>query len=90
MALHRGGTESTMTDVLDRVLDKGIVFDAWERMSRAGIELISTKVHLVVSSIQTRLDHEWPYATNAGAVHDAAAQADDRPRSTVRRSARRK
>jgi hypothetical protein len=42
-------------DVLDRVLDKGIVFDAWTRMSMAGIDLITADVHVTVASIDTYL-----------------------------------
>jgi gas vesicle structural protein len=44
-----GGT--SLIDVLDRVLDKGIVIDAWVRVSLAGIDLITVEVRVVVSSI---------------------------------------
>jgi hypothetical protein len=86
MALIRGGPEWTITDDFDRVLDKGIVFDAWDRVSRAGIEL-SSKVHLVVSSIQTRLAHERPSRTTAYSGHDAGS-SERGPRTAARRRSR--
>jgi Gas vesicle protein len=34
-------TGTSLIDVLDRVLDKGIVIDAWVRLSLVGIDLIT-------------------------------------------------
>jgi gas vesicle structural protein len=48
-----GGT--SLIDVLDRVLDKGIVIDAWVRVSLVGIDLISIEARVVVASIDTYL-----------------------------------
>jgi gas vesicle structural protein len=44
-------------DVLDRVLDKGIVIDAWMRVSLIGINLITVEARIVVASIHTYLRH---------------------------------
>ena len=46
---------ATLVDVLDRVLDKGIVIDSWERYALGGIELMTVKGHAVVASIDTYL-----------------------------------
>lgn len=46
-----------LIDVLDRVLDKGIVFDAWLRTSMAGIDLITVETHVIVVSIDTYLKY---------------------------------
>jgi gas vesicle structural protein len=48
-----GGT--SLIDVLDRVLDKGIVVDAWVRVSLVGIDLITVEARIVVASIDTYL-----------------------------------
>ena len=48
-----GGT--SLIDVLDRVLDKGIVLDAWVRVSLVGIDLITDEARVVVASIDTYL-----------------------------------
>ena len=39
MAVERTPSGSSLIDVLDRVLDKGIVIDAWVRVSLVGIDL---------------------------------------------------
>ena len=46
-----------LLDVLDRILDKGIVIDAWGRVSVAGIDLIGIDALVVVASIQTYLHY---------------------------------
>jgi gas vesicle structural protein len=48
-----GGT--SLIDVLDRVLDKGIIIDAWVRVSLVGIDLITVEARIVVASIDTYL-----------------------------------
>ena len=48
-----GGT--SLIDVLDRILDKGIVIDAWIRVSLVGIDLITVEARVVVASIDTYL-----------------------------------
>jgi hypothetical protein len=50
-----GGT--SLIDVLDRVLDKGIVIDAWVRISLVGIDLITVEARIVVASIDTYLKY---------------------------------
>jgi len=50
---HQGGT--SLIDVLDRILDKGIVIDAWVRVSLVGIDLITVEARVVVASIDTYL-----------------------------------
>lgn len=49
-------TALTYLDVLDRVLDKGIVVDAWVRVSLAGLDLLTVETRIVVASIQTYLE----------------------------------
>ena len=46
-----------LLDVLDRILDKGIVIDAWGRVSVAGIDLIEIDAWVVVASIHTYLNY---------------------------------
>ncbi len=44
---------SSLVDVLDRVLDKGIVIDAWVRLSVVGIDLLTIEARIIVASIET-------------------------------------
>jgi gas vesicle structural protein len=53
--LHAPGESGTLIDVLDRVLDKGIVIDGWARISVVGIDLLTVNGHIVVASIETYL-----------------------------------
>jgi gas vesicle structural protein len=62
MAIERVSGGSSLIDVLDRVLDKGIVIDAWVRISLVGIDLISEQSRVVVASSETYLR----YADSAG------------------------
>jgi len=49
--------ESGVIDVLDRVLDKGIVIDAYVRVSLAGLELVGVDARVVVASVVTYLQY---------------------------------
>src|SRR5260221_10884546 len=66
-----GGT--SLIDVLDRVLDKGIVIDAWVRVSLVGIDLITVEARIVVASIDTYLKS----SEAVGTVTPAAKPAID-------------
>src|SRR5688572_12125454 len=57
MAVERAAGGSNLIDVLDRVLDKGIVIDAWVRVSVVGIDLITVEARVVVASIETYLKY---------------------------------
>ena len=48
MAVERSPSGSSLIDVLDRVLDKGIVIDAWVRVSLVGIDLVTVEARIVV------------------------------------------
>ena len=57
MAVERAPSGSSLIDVLDRVLDKGIVIDAWVRVSLVGIDLVTVEARIVVASIDTYLKY---------------------------------
>jgi hypothetical protein len=46
---------SSLAEVIDRILDKGVVIDIWARVSIVGIELISIEARIVIASVQTWL-----------------------------------
>jgi hypothetical protein len=62
MAVEKASGGSSLIDVLDRVLDKGIVVDAWVRISMVGIDLLTVGARVEVASIDTCLQ----YAGGAG------------------------
>lgn len=57
MPVERAAGGTSLVDVLDRVLDKGIVIDAWVRVSLVGIDLITVEARIVVASIDTYLKY---------------------------------
>jgi len=59
-ARRRAASEATLVDVLDRVLEKGIVIDAWLRLYVAGVDLLTVEARVVVASLETYLKHTGP------------------------------
>lgn len=68
MSVRRVSGSSSLVDVLDRVLDKGIVIDAWARISLAEIDLGAGKARLTIAQGDGRLENKRSGGT-AGAVH---------------------
>jgi gas vesicle structural protein len=62
---------SSLAEVVDRILDKGIVIDAWVKVSLVGIELLSIEARVVIASVETYLK----YAEAIGLTASAAAPA---------------
>lgn len=60
---------SSLVDVLDRVLDKGIVIDAYVVVSLVGIEILGVEARVVVASVETWLT----YAEAVGLTVSATA-----------------
>ena len=75
MPVERAAGGTSLVDVLDRVLDKGIVIDAWVRVSLVGIDLITVEARVVVASIDTYLK----YAEAVGQVATASRPAIEGP-----------
>jgi gas vesicle structural protein len=67
VTLEREAGSRSIIDVLDRVLDKGIVIDAWVRLSVVGIDLLTIEARMVVASIETYLNY-------AGSLSDVIAR----------------
>ena len=55
-------TSSSLADVIDTILDKGLVIDAYVRVSLVGIELLTVDARIVVASVDTYL--KFAEATN--------------------------
>src|SRR5258706_2567687 len=61
--VERSPGGSSLIDVLDRILDKGIVIDAWVRVSLVGIDLITVEARVVVASIDTYIKYSEAIGT---------------------------
>jgi hypothetical protein len=53
--LQRGPSPSGLADVLDVILDKGLVIDAYVRISIIGIEVLTIDARIVIASVDTYL-----------------------------------
>jgi hypothetical protein len=53
--VNRAPRPSSLADVLDVVLDKGIVIDAYVRVAVVGIELLTIDARIVIASVDTYL-----------------------------------
>ncbi len=75
MPVERTSGGTSLIDVLDRVLDKGIVIDAWVRVSLVGIDLITVEARVVVASIDTYLKYSEAVGTVAPVAKPASIDA---------------
>src|SRR5437667_9653923 len=53
--LQRAPSPSGLADVVDLILDKGLVIDAYVRIAVIGIELITIDARVVIASVDTYL-----------------------------------
>lgn len=66
MPIQKSTDSSSLAEVVDRILDKGIVIDAFARVSVVGIELITVEARVVIASVDTWLR----YAEAVGLLRD--------------------
>src|SRR4028118_153873 len=68
MAVETVNSSSSLAEVIDRILDKGVVIDVWVRVSLVGIELLVVEARIVLASVETYLK----YAEAVGLTGQAA------------------
>ena len=68
-AVQRQPGPGSLAELLNVILDKGIVIDAWARVSLVGIEILTIEARVVVASVETYLR----YAEAIGLTALAAA-----------------
>lgn len=67
MAIEKMNASSSLAEVVDRILDKGVVVDAWARVSLVGIELLAIEARVVVASVDTYLKYAEAVGLTASA-----------------------
>ena len=55
--IQKSTDSSSLAEVVDRILDKGIVIDAFVKVSLVGIELLSVEARVVIASVETYLKY---------------------------------
>ena len=73
-----GPSSSSLADVIDTILDKGLVIDAYVRVSLVGIELLTIDARVVVASVDTYL--RFAEAANRLAIGSEIGRASCRER----------
>ena len=68
MSVEKNMASDTLIEIVDRILDKGIVVDAWVRVSLVGIEILAIEARVVVAGVETYLK----YAEAVGLTASAA------------------
>ena len=63
---------SSLGDVIDRILDKGIVVDLWAKVSLVGIEILSIEARIVIASVDTYLKYAEAIGLTATAMVPAS------------------
>ncbi len=66
MSVQKSTDSSSLAEVVDRILDKGVVIDVFARVSLVGIELITVEARVVIASVDTWLR----YAEAVGLLRD--------------------
>ena len=63
------GNSSSLVDVIDRILDKGLVINADITISLVGVELLGIKIRAALASFETAAQYglEFPSGTNLNA-----------------------
>lgn len=77
-SVARRPASGTLAEVIDIILDKGLVLDAYVRVSLVGIELLTIEARVVIASVDTYL--HFAEATNR---LDLAGQAEERDASLM-------
>ncbi len=69
--VQKAASGGSLAEVVDRILDKGLVIDAWATVSLVGIELLAIEARVVVASVETWLR----YAEAVGLTAEVAEAA---------------
>ena len=87
-SIQKSTDTSSLAEVVDRILEKGVVIDAFAKVSLVGIELLAVEARVVIASVETYLKYAEaigltdtaaaPYITGAvaGAANTLAGAAD--------------
>jgi gas vesicle structural protein len=93
--LQRAPSPSGLADVIDLILDKGLVIDAYVRVAVIGIELITIDARIVIASVDTylrfaeavnRLDLNQTEMAGIDALREGASSAKDEGEGTAQRA----
>ncbi len=68
MSVEKSMASASLAEVVDRILDKGIVVDAWVRVSLVGIEILALEARVVAAGVDTFLKYAEAVGLTAAAA----------------------
>jgi gas vesicle structural protein len=71
MPVEKSVASSSLSETINAILDKGIVIDAWVRVSVVGIEILALEARVVVASVETYLKYAEAIGLTAAAAEPA-------------------
>ena len=71
--MKKSTDSASLVEVIDRILDKGIVIDLWARVNLVGIELLSIEARVVIASVRTWLC----YANAVGLLNNHGREEEE-------------
>lgn len=83
MSLVRKSAGEELIDLLDRILDKGIVVEASSRLHLLNADMMRRRNHLVIASIETHMKHGEARAVAKVAARLAVASRKAEPRAPL-------
>lgn len=66
--VEKAMASTSLVEVIDRILDKGVVIDAWVRVSLVGIEILAVEARIVIASVETWLKYAEAVGLTAAAT----------------------
>lgn len=88
MQVMPGNNKGSLADLIDRILDKGLVINADIQVNLVGVELLGIRIRAVVCSLETaaRYGLEFPFGTQLSdqVVAQAAVVRESCPECTKR------
>src|SRR5262245_29905203 len=78
MAMLKKSTDSSgLAEVINTILDKGIVIDAWATVALVGIQILAIEARVVIASVATYLQYaEAMGLTEAGSVTETVGMTE--------------
>lgn len=69
--IQKSADSSSLAEVVDRILDKGIVIDAWVKGALVDIERLSVEARVAIASVETYLCYAEAIGLTATAAEPA-------------------
>jgi hypothetical protein len=84
-AIQKSLDTSSLAEVINTILDKGVVIDVWATVSLVGIQILSLEARVVIASVETYLKYAEAIGLTSGTSTSKALRgaATPLPAATV-------